>query len=108
MSDFDICTLFGNILSNAFEATMRLDDHKNMPIIFKMSVIDNFLVVKVTNHTLIHKKDDPIMFLTSKPDKLNHGFGLKNIDDVIKKYKGIKKISVDMDVFTIMIMIPIP
>ena len=48
------------------------------------------------------------MFLTSKPDKLNHGFGLKNIDDVIKKYKGIKKISVDMDVFTIMIMIPIP
>ena len=108
MSDFDICTLFGNILSNAFEATMRLDDYKDKPIIFKMSIIDNFLVIKVTNHTLLNKKGDLKVFLTSKPDKANHGFGLKNIDDVIKKYKGIKKISVDMDVFTMMIMIPIP
>ena len=108
MSDFDICTLFGNILSNAYEATMRLDEHKNKPIIFKMSIIDNFLVIKVTNHTLIHKKGDPNIFLTSKPDKANHGFGLRNIDDVIKKYGGIKKISVDIDVFTMMIMIPIP
>ncbi len=48
------------------------------------------------------------IFLTSKPDKANHGFGLRNIDDVIKKYGGIKKISVDIDVFTMMIMIPIP
>lgn len=108
MSDFDICTLFGNILSNAYEATMRLDEHKNKPIIFKMSIIDNFLVIKVTNHTLIHKKGDPNIFLTSKLDKANHRFGLRNIDDVIKKYGGIKKISVDIDVFTMMIMIPIP
>lgn len=108
MSDFDVCTLFGNILNNAYEATMRLEEHENKKIVFKMSTIDSFIVIKVTNHTLVNKDMKSYLFLTSKSDAENHGLGMKNIDDIINKYNGIKKISFQEDLFILKIMLPIP
>ena len=39
--------------------------------------------------------------VTSNPDKGNHGFGLRNIDEILKKYNGTSKIDIDNGVFTI-------
>ena len=107
MNDFDICTLFGNILNNAFEATMRLENCQNKPIILKMSKINDFYVLKETNYMTPSKRRRENIFETSKKDKENHGIGLKNIDEVVEKYGGIKKISVNNDLFTLKIMFPV-
>ena len=39
--------------------------------------------------------------VTSNPDKGNHGFGLRNIDEILKKYNGTSKIDIDNGVFNI-------
>ena len=82
---FDITTLIGNILQNAMEATIKavvprirveLVEHKKEFFI----VVSNSVVEKINT-----KKD---FFMTSKNDKINHGFGLKNIIATVEKYHG--------------------
>lgn len=109
MTDFDVCTLFGNILENAYEASMQLDSPVDMPIIFKMDNIDNYIIIKLTNYMkpgLIENGSHDLV--TTKADKENHGLGLKNLEDVLNKYNGTKKISIDDNLFVLKIMIPVP
>lgn len=82
---FDITTLMGNVLQNAIEATVKtnapkirveLVEHKNEIFI----IVSNSIVEK------INTKNN--FFITSKKDKMNHGFGLKNIVATVKKYQG--------------------
>lgn len=82
---FDITTLMGNILQNAIEAAAKaavpkirveLVEHKKEFFI----VVSNSVVEKINT-----KKD---FFMTSKKNKANHGFGLKNIVATVEKYHG--------------------
>ena len=82
---FDTTTLMGNILQNAVEAAkkalipkirMELIEHKKEFFI----IVCNSITEKINT-----KKG---FFITSKKDKGNHGFGLKNIAEVVKKYHG--------------------
>lgn len=82
---FDITALMGNILQNAVEAAVKADvprirvefvEHKN----------EIFIVVSNSVAERISTKAD--FFTTSKKDKENHGFGLKNIMATVKKYYG--------------------
>lgn len=108
MTDFDVCTLFGNILENAYEASMQLDSAVDMPIIFKMDNIDNYIIIKLTNYMKPRNTASKgITLATTKEDKENHGLGLKNLDDVLQKYNGTKKISIDENLFVLKIMIPV-
>lgn len=36
---------------------------------------------------------------TSKEDKAYHGYGLKSMKNIVKKYNGIMKISTEDDIF---------
>ena len=81
---FDLTTLAGNILQNAFEAALKA----NVPKIY-VELIEHakeifIVVINSTDEILKDKK----FFATSKKDKINHGFGLKNIAAAVKKYHG--------------------
>lgn len=82
---FDITTLMGNILQNAMEATIKaavpgirveLVEHKK-----------EFFII-VTNSVVEKAGTKGALFSTSKRDKANHGFGLKNIAATVEKYHG--------------------
>lgn len=82
---FDMTTLMGNILQNAMEAAAKaavpeirveLAEHKK----------EIFVVV---NNTVAEKiKVKRGLVVTSKKDRENHGFGLKNIAATVEKYHG--------------------
>ena len=82
---FDITTLMGNILQNAFEAAIKAD----VPRI-RVELVEHkeeiFIVVRNSAAKRINTKTDFLM--TSKKDKENHGFGLKNIVATVEKYRG--------------------
>lgn len=82
---FDITTLIGNILQNAVEATKKASIPK-----IQMELIEHkkefFIVVCNSMAKKINTKKG--FFITSKKDKINHGFGLKNIVQIVKKYHG--------------------
>ena len=82
---FDITTLMGNILENAVEAAVKADAPR-----IRVELIEHkkeiFIVVSNSAVKRINTKTD--FFLTSKKDKENHGFGLKNIVAIVEKYHG--------------------
>ena len=82
---FDITTLMGNILQNAFEAAIKAD----VPRI-RVELVEHkeeiFVVVSNSVAKRVNTKAD--FFMTSKEDKENHGFGLKNIVATVEKYHG--------------------
>ena len=82
---FDITTLMGNILQNAFEAAIKADAPR-----IRVELVEHkeeiFIIVRNSAAKRISTKTN--FFMTSKEDKENHGFGLKNIVATVEKYHG--------------------
>ena len=82
---FDITTLMGNILQNAVEAAVKADVPR-IRVEFIEHKKEIFIVVSNSVAKRINTKSD--FFMTSKKNKENHGFGLKNIAATVEKYHG--------------------
>lgn len=82
---FDITTLMGNLLQNAVEAAIKADVPR-IRVEFIEHKKEIFIVVSNSVDERINAKKD--FFMTSKKDKANHGFGLKNIVSTVEKYHG--------------------
>ena len=82
---FDLTTLMGNILQNAIEASVKAAFPK-----IRVELVEHnkeiFIVVSNSAGEEINTKK--VFFTTSKKDKENHGFGLKNIIATVEKYYG--------------------
>ncbi len=82
---FDLTTLVGNILQNAVEAAIKADVPK-----IRVELVEHkkeiFIVVSNSVAERTNTKKDFLM--TSKRDRANHGFGLKNIATTVEKYHG--------------------
>ncbi|WP_374937176.1 ATP-binding protein [Bacillus clarus] len=89
MNHTDLCIILGNALDNAIEACKKVLDMNRRFIhihIFRKKV---YLIIKITNsratERFVHEKK---LFHTTKEDKINHGFGLQNINKTVQKYDG--------------------
>jgi len=83
--DYHIDIILGNLLDNALYAVNECDK-KDISVVIKY--INKALIIKVENtFNGIVKKDKKIL-KTTKKDKKNHGYGLKNIKRIVKLYNG--------------------
>ena len=82
---FDITTLMGNLLQNAMEATAKAAVPK-----IRVELIEHQkeIFIVVSNSVLEKVNTKKGFFMTSKEDRINHGFGLKNIAATVEKYHG--------------------
>lgn len=106
INDFDIVTIFSNLLDNAIEGVLELPDTERNIDIY-IGKIKNFIVIRTSNPCLnkINKKDDRI--ISSKKD--HKGLGLMSIENTIQKYDGNMVVEINEDMhFTNTIMIRIP
>ena len=83
-----ITTLYGNLLSNALEAAINSDEKY-----IELSVIRNTSQSTILISVINSCQDTPIRnssgtFESTKSDGI-HGFGLKSIDRIVRKYKGM-------------------
>ena len=87
MSEYDTCTLFSNLFSNACEACEKLQATKPVISIEVHEKKDDWSIV-MRNPIEWKVRTDKTGLLTSKEDKESHGYGVKNMMQVVKKYKG--------------------
>lgn len=87
MSEYDTCTLFSNLFSNACEACEKLQDIKPVISIEVHEKKDDWSIV-MRNPIEWKVRTDKTGLLTSKEDKESHGYGVKNMMQVVKKYEG--------------------
>ena len=87
MTEYDICTLFSNLFANASEACERLKYRK--PVI-SMEIIESEGECRISVQNPIEWKieTESGRFLTTKEDKLCHGFGTRNMIKVVQQYGG--------------------
>lgn len=82
---FDLTTLMGNILQNALEAAVRTTFPK---IRVDITEHKKELFFVVSNSVEKERNTAKGFLRTSKADRVNHGFGLKNIAAVVHRYHG--------------------
>ena len=103
----DICALFANALDNAIEACKKLSmEERRIYIEAKMG--KGLLVVSVKNtcEKLEQVTENGKMPETTKDNKQNHGFGLKSIQEIVKKYGGSMEIKIEEKEFELFLFLP--
>lgn len=108
IDQMDLCIILSNALDNAIEAAEKVALTKDAVITIEIKVIKGYLVIYIKNSiqasVVIKKK---YMIATTKEDKIHHGYGLKNIKEVVEKYEGVLKLTSDNGSFILEIMIKI-
>lgn len=105
LSEYDECTLFSNLFSNAREACEKLVGTKPL-IQMKVQECKRECMIVLQNpiEWKIEVKDS--QFVTSKKEKELHGFGTKNIIKVVKRYNGTIDFLVTEGMFRVEIVLP--
>ena len=108
MSESDIYSLFGNVMDNAIEATVKIPERDGRTIGLKIKQIGNFVSVNAKNtfdgNLELDKRGLPI---TTKSDKNYHGFGIKSVSYLAEKYGGNLSVAADDGVFDLNLLFPI-
>ena len=107
LSTLEMYNLFGNILDNAIEAVNKIKDKTKKIISLNISAKANFLSIQTNNfyNTDIIQNDNGEI-LTSKMDKLNHGFGLQSVEYIVNNHNGNMKIIKNNGIFILSILLP--
>lgn len=93
----DICVIFGNALDNAIEACDRIQQEEKS-IRCVLIEKNDCLFCKIVN-TAPKKKNDT--WTSSKKDKMNHGYGISQIENTLKKYDCEPQFIWENNMFTI-------
>lgn len=104
MKKEDLVILLSNLLDNAIEACKSIDVDRIIQL--KMVIEEESLILSVRNpmNTPINVEGKRI--LSSKKDKQNHGIGLLNIENVVRKNHGTSSIKCENGYFSFSAMIP--
>jgi signal transduction histidine kinase len=107
LTQTELCCVLGNLLDNAIEAELKLSKaHRKIEI--KIVMIEEVLDILIRNRIA-----EPVLqdvqkvknIGTTKQDTGNHGFGLKNVREIVKKYDGFMDLYEDSGCFCVHIRI---
>lgn len=88
MDAMDICSIFGNILDNAIECELTIDDKEKRLIHLTVYAKNDFLLIQCGNYCeqiLEFKHGLPV---STKRNRAYHGFGVRSIQYAAEKYGG--------------------
>lgn len=87
IGDYDLCTIFSNLLANSVEACAKLSDGKRY-IHLEIRQWENHLVIELTNPIQEHMILEQLGSVTSKRDARNHGYGIVNVREAVERNHG--------------------
>lgn len=107
IDDMDVSTLFGNALDNAIESVSKISNKERRLIHVAVVKQNQFLRIRIENCY-----DEKPVFVnglpqTTKENTKYHGYGLKSIQNTVKKYGGSISINADKGWFELRILIPL-
>lgn len=103
-----IYSLLGNAFDNAIEGLSSVREEDKREINTSITRCRNMSLIRVSNYFLNNIVVENGFPKTTKADKDNHGFGVKSMKTIAELYGGNIYFSVNNNLFTLLIMIPIP
>jgi two-component system, LytTR family, sensor histidine kinase AgrC len=105
ISEIDLCVIIGNLLDNAIEACLRIDDVTKRFIRVYMDLKRDNLYLSVMNSSGGKIQMHDGRYISNKG--VNHGFGLMRVDKIVDKYTGYIKRRDEDGAFTSEVMLPL-
>ena len=94
----DICAVLSNLLDNAIEASEKvLRGEREVRLVMRR--IHQFLMIRVENRCINQSLEAEGLPKTSKADSAAHGWGLRSVNNVARKYGGTLTCSLEEGVF---------
>lgn len=103
----DLYSLFGNLIDNAMEAVSKFSTADKKEISLSIKKSGEFLVIWIENFydsNLEFREGIPV---TTKKNKKYHGYGLRSIQFIVKKYSGTVQINSEQNTFRVKIVFPL-
>ena len=101
----DLCTTLTNLLDNAIEACGRMPEGSDRKLTVTIRRIKRFIIIRIENSSI----EEPVInkgnFLTSKQDRQNHGWGMRNVKSAVEKYHGAIEYEYCENMFTVSVML---
>jgi two-component system, LytTR family, sensor histidine kinase AgrC len=106
ISDIDISVIIGNLMDNAMEAATKLENVEDRYIRVYIREMKQQLYISITNSTADEAKKSGFAYISTKLG-VNHGFGLKRVDNIVAKYNGFLNRQSEKGVFATEIILPL-
>ena len=110
VNNSDLCTILSNLLRNAYEAICHIDNidstiqnhdlKTKKQLYISLTNDENNITIYITNTYIPYNQQNNSIFTTSKSDTINHGFGLQNVENTIKKYNGKLELTTNDNTFS--------
>ena len=110
VSDVNLCSILGNLLDNAIEPCMRIEEPEKRFLRVYIGVMKQQLYISVTNSAGDNLKKTGGRFLSSKrgrDEQARFGFGLMRIDGIVKQNGGYVNRQTEEGVFATEVMLPL-
>ena len=104
ISDIDMCVILGNLLDNAIESCMKIEEDKRFIRIY-ISIIKNQLYISIQNSAKEDLSFDERQYISTK--RGNHGLGMKRVKILIDKYNGYLNLQNEPGIFASEITVPL-
>lgn len=102
----DLYALLGNVIDNAVEGVEKVDDQRLRAITLAIKVRAGMVMISCDNPYAGHLVMEDGLPATTKADRLSHGFGLRSVRMIAKKYGGSLSVGAHDQIFTVQLAIP--
>lgn len=82
----DLVVILSNLINNAIFECKRME--KDRKIWLKLAKEENMTIISVKNTCLTLRSSGNSLIRTTKSNRIRHGFGIRNIKDIVAKYNG--------------------
>ena len=103
ITDYELCSLLGNLLDNAIEAVQKLPE-ENRQISLRIGRQLDMLCIFCENPFATIQKEGN-RFITLKADHQNHGLGLRQVKHIAHKYNGTVDIKTEDNIFSVSVLL---
>lgn len=106
ITEVDVCLIVGNLIDNAIEACMKIEQESERFIRVYMDILKGQFYIYIMNAIGENPKKAGGNYISTKNQE-HHGFGLMRIDKVVDKYHGYLERQHEEGVFATEIMLPL-
>lgn len=108
MNTVDLYAILGNAIDNAIEEVEKFQEKEKRQIDVLIYRQQQLLAINVINPLKGQLQYEGGLPITTKSDRKIHGFGLRSIQYILKKYDGFMNVTEEDGIFTLMMLVPIP
>ena len=100
---FDLSTILTNLLDNSLQALQKLKTNRKLSV--KITYKKGLLIIKIKNtyNGIVEYENGEL--ITTKDNKAEHGYGMKNVNEAVEKYNGICQIEHNEQFFEVKVLL---